>query len=107
MPAVAAALSVTQAAQASPLPPAVPRPVLRVNHPAPADLVPRTARAVPLRVPDPAVYAAQKAAANAAAALRAGRPPPAGRAAAVLAPALLRNWARPRDTTLPPSASPR
>jgi hypothetical protein len=103
--AAAAALSVTQAAQAGPLPPTVSRPVLRVNHPAPAGLVPRTARAVPLRAPDPAVYAAQKAAANAAAALRAGRPPPPGRAAAVLAPALARNWAGQRDTTVAPSDS--
>ena len=103
--AVAAALSVAQAAQARPLPPTVPPPVLRVNHPAPAGTTPGAVRAVPLRVPDPAVYTAQKAAANAAAALRAGRPPPPGRAAAVLAPALARNWAGQRDTTVAPSDS--
>ena len=66
--AAAAALSVAQAAQAVPLPPTVPRPVLRLNHPAPAGVTPRTVRAASLRVPNPAVYAAQKAAANAAAA---------------------------------------
>jgi hypothetical protein len=79
-------------------------PVLRLNRAAPAGLIPGTARAVPLRVPDAGVYAAQKAAANAAAALRAGRPPP-GRAAAVLAPAIVRNWAGQRDTTVAPSDS--
>lgn len=101
--AAAAALPVTQAAQAAPLPPTVPRPVLRLNHPAPAGVIPRTARAVPLRVPNPAVYATQKAAANAAAARRAGQPAP--RAPAVLAPALVRNWAGQRDTTVAPSDS--
>ena len=53
--AVAAALSVAQAAQARPLPPTVPRPVLRLNHPAPDGVTPGTARAVPLRVPDAGV----------------------------------------------------
>ena len=51
----AAALSVTQAAQTGPLPPTVPRPVLRLNHPAPDGVTPGTARAVPLRVPDAGV----------------------------------------------------
>src|SRR6266704_2451830 len=102
--AVAAALSVTQAAQARPLPPTVTRPVLQLNRPAPADVTPRALGAVPLRVPDPAVYAAQKAAANAAAARGAGRPsPPAP--ATVLAPAIVRNWAGQRDTTEAPSDS--
>ena len=102
--AAAAALSVTQAAQAGPLPPTVPRPILRLNHPAPAGATPGAVRAVPLRVPDPAVYAAQKAAANAAATRGAGRPsPPAS--ATVLAPAVVRNWAGQRDTTVAPSDS--
>ena len=53
--AAAAALSLTQAAQAGPLPTAVPRPVvLQLNHPAPAGVIPHPARAVPLRVPTPA-----------------------------------------------------
>ena len=78
-------------------------PVLQVNRPAPAGVIPRTARAVPLRVPDPAVYAAQKAAANAAAARRVARA--ARSAAAVLAPAVVRNWAGQRDTTVAPSDS--
>ena len=79
-------------------------PVLRVNRPAPAGVTPRALGAVPLRVPDPAVYAAQKAAANAAAARGAGRPsPPAP--ATVLAPAIVRNWAGQRDTTVAPSDS--
>jgi hypothetical protein len=79
-------------------------PVLRVTRPAPAGVTPRALGAVPLRVPDPAVYAAQKAAADAAAARRAGRPsPPAP--VTVLAPALVRNWAGQRDTTVAPSDS--
>ena len=97
----AAALYVTQAAQAGPQSPTVPRPVmLQLNHPAPAGVIPRTARAVPLRVPDAGVYAAQMAAANAAAARRAGRP--AWPAPAVLAPAVVRNRAGQRDTTPEP-----
>jgi hypothetical protein len=102
--AAAAALSVTQAAQAGPLPPAVPRPMLRLNHPAPAGATPRAVRAVPLRVPNPAMYAAQKNAANAAAARGAERPSPSA-PATVLAPAIVRNWAGQRDTTVAPSDS--
>src|SRR6266566_3022345 len=78
-------------------------PVLRLNRPAPAGVTPGTARAVPLRVPDAGVYAAQKAAANAAAARRAGRPAQSARA--VLAPGVVRNWAGQRDTTDAPSDS--
>jgi hypothetical protein len=78
-------------------------PVLRLSRPALAGVTPRAVRAVPLRVPDPGVYAAQKAAANAAAARRAGRPSPP--APAGLAPAILRNWAGQRDTTAAPSDS--
>src|SRR5204862_633080 len=59
--------------------------------------------AVPLRVPDPGAYAAQKAAANAAAARLAGRPFPAR--PSVLAPTIVRNWAGQRDTTAAPSDS--
>ena len=104
MAAAATVLSVTQAAQAGPQSPTVPRPVMmQLNHPAPAGVIPRTARAVPLRAPNPAVYAAQKAAANAAAARRAGRA--ARSAPAVLAPAIVRNWAGQRDTTVAPSDS--
>lgn len=76
---------------------------LRVNHPAPAGMSPRVVRTAPLRVPDPAAYAAQKAAANAAAARIAERTSaPAGPA---LAPALLRNWGGQRDTNAAPSDS--
>jgi hypothetical protein len=45
--AAAAALSVTQAAQAGAQPPAAPRPVvLQLNHPAPVGVIPPTTRAV-------------------------------------------------------------
>src|SRR5215472_1580527 len=77
--------------------------VLRPNHPAPAGIRPRVARPVPLKVPDPAAYAAQKAAANAAAARLAARKSPS--ASAALAPTLVRNWAEQRDTTVAPSDS--
>jgi len=78
-------------------------PALRLNHPAPAGARPRPVTAVPLRVPDRAAYAAQKAAANAAAArLAAGRSRPS---ATPLAPSLPRNWAGLRDTTDAPSDS--
>jgi hypothetical protein len=80
-------------------------PVLRVNRPAPAGVRPGAVRVAPLRVPDPAVYAAQKAAADAAAAQRARRRPSRPARAAVLAPALVRNWAGQRDTTVAPSDS--
>jgi hypothetical protein len=78
-------------------------PVLRRMHPAPAGVRPRSVGTVPLRVPSPTVYAAQKATANAAAARRAGRPPAptsGGRA-----PAIARNWAGLRDTNVAPSDS--
>jgi len=76
---------------------------LRLNHLAPAGVTPRAVGAAPLRVPNPAVYAAQKAAANRAAAhLAARRSRPS---AAPLAPSLLRNWAGQRDTTDAPSDS--
>jgi len=78
-------------------------PVLRLNRAAPAGVTSGTARAVPLRVPDAGVYAAQKAAANASAARRAGRP--ARSARAVLTPGVVRNWAGQRDTTVAPSDS--
>lgn len=58
-------------------------------------------RAVPLRVPDRAVYAAQKAAADAAA----GRRSPSAPATAALAPAIVRQWAGQRDATVAPSDS--
>ena len=80
-----------------------PAPVLRAIHPAPAGVMGRPVGAVPVRVPDPRAYAAQKAAANAAAAGLAARAPAPG--AAVLAPGLVRNWAGQRDTTVAPSDS--
>ena len=76
-------------------------PVLRANRPAPAGVTPPRVRMVPLRVPNPAVYAAQKAAANAAE----GRPSSSAPATTGLAPAFLRNWAGQRDTTVAPSDS--
>jgi hypothetical protein len=85
-------------------------PTLRANYPAPAGLRPRPATAMALRVPDPAVYAAQKAAANAAAArFAAGRRAAArrrpGLRAAPLVPSLPRNWAGLSDSTDAPSDS--
>jgi hypothetical protein len=70
----------------------------------PAGVTQRAAGAVPLRVPNPAAYAAQKAAANAAAARLAGRHS-AMAGARVLAPTAVRNWAGQRDTTAAPSDS--
>jgi hypothetical protein len=58
---------------------------------------------IPLREPNAAVYAAQKAAADAAAMRRAGRPSP--QTPGVLAPGIVRNWAGLRDTTAAPSDS--
>lgn len=57
-----------------------------------------------MRVSDPAVYAAQKATANAAAARLAGHRSPSA-SARVLAPAIVRNLAGQRDTTAAPSDS--
>jgi hypothetical protein len=80
-----------------------PVPVLRAIHRPPAGVKGQPVGAVPLRVPNPSAYAAQKAAANAAAARLAMRPPVPG--TAVLAPSLVRNWAGQRDTTVAPSDS--
>jgi hypothetical protein len=77
--------------------------VLRLNHPAPAGISPRIAQAAPLKVPDPAAYAAQKAAANASAARLAERASVS--AGAALAPTLVRNWAGQQDTNAAPSDS--
>ena len=103
--AATATFASAAAAGASARPQASPRtvPVLRASHPVPAGVKPRPAAAVPLRVPDPRVYAAQKAAADAAAARLSGRPSPA--LPSVLAPAIARNWAGQRDTTAAPSDS--
>ena len=79
-------------------------PVVRASRAVPAGVVPRAVSAVPLRVPNPAAYAAQKAAANAAAAGLVGRHPAAARTGA-LAPSIVRNWAGQRDTTAAPSDS--
>ena len=76
---------------------------LQLNRPAPAGITPRAAGRLPLRVSDPAAYAAEKATADAAAARLAGRASPP--AAALLGPSLLRNWAGQRDTTAAPSDS--
>jgi hypothetical protein len=78
-------------------------PVLRANHLAPAGVRDRPVGAVPLRVPDPRGYTAQKAAASAAAARLAARA--SAPAPAALMPSLVRNWAGQRDTTLAPSDS--
>ena len=77
---------------------------VHASRPAPAGVTQRAAGAVPLRVPNPAAYAAQKAAANAAAARLAGRHSAAA-GARVLAPTAFRNWAGQRDTTTAPSDS--
>jgi len=80
-----------------------PRPalVLQVSHPAPAHVAPRPVQGVPLRVPNPRVYAAQKAAANAAAARRASSASSPNSAAL----SLVRNWAGQKDTNAAPSDS--
>jgi hypothetical protein len=80
-------------------------PMVRVSHAVPAGVTPRASSARPLRVPDRAAYAAQKAAANAAAARLAGRHPATTAVARVLAPTIVRNWAGQRDTTAAPSDS--
>src|SRR5215472_975770 len=98
------AAATTEAAWAGGRPHAMPQKgLLRVNHLAPAGFTPRAVRAMPLRVPHPAVYAAQKEAANVAAARLAARESRPG--AAALAPSLLRKWAGQRDTTTAPSDS--
>ncbi len=101
--AAPAVLALAGAAGASTHSQARPWPVLQVNHPAPAGAKPRPVGVAPLRVPNPGVYAAQKGAADAAAARRVGQAAPS--APAPLAPALLRNWAGVRDTTAAPSDS--
>ena len=90
--------------QAGPPGPAL---VLRANHPAPASARARPVGAVPVRVANPAAYAAQKAAANAAAARLAARASAAAPTAPTvpLAPSLVRNWAGQSDTTDAPSDS--
>lgn len=77
--------------------------VLQLNRPAPAGMTPRAAGTMPLRVPDPAAYTAEKATADAASARLADRASPP--TAAKLAPSFLRNWAGQRDTTAAPSDS--
>ncbi len=104
--AVPAASASTVAAAAGVRPQAgTPRPVLvlHASHPAPAGVRARPAAVVPLRVPNPSAYAAQKAAANAAAARLAA--PASGPTVAPLAPSLVRNWAGQRDTADAPSDS--
>src|SRR6478752_80801 len=86
-------------ASAAPTPTSQPAPV-RQLHQAPDHLTPRPAPARPLRVPNARGYAAEKAAANAAAARRSSISTPS-----TLAPTLLRNWAGQRDTTGAPSDS--
>jgi hypothetical protein len=80
-------------------------PVIRVFSPAPAGVRGRPVGSVPLRVPNPSAYAAQKAAANAAAARLNPRASAPATATAPLAPSLVRNWAGQRDTTVAPSDS--
>src|SRR5579859_1687947 len=102
--AVPAALASTAAAGARPQagPPGPPL-MLQANHAAPPGATGRPVGVVPLRVPDPSSYAAQKEAASAAAArVHARTPTPS---AAALAPSLVRNWAGQRDTTEPTSYS--
>jgi hypothetical protein len=79
-----------------------PAPVLRMSYPAPAGVRPHTVGTVPLRVPDPHAYAAQKAAANAAAAGKAARPVSG---TSRKAPTIVRNWAGQRDMAVAPSDS--
>jgi hypothetical protein len=75
---------------------------IQAFHPAPAGVKPRTIGALPLRVPDPAAYAAAKAAANAASTRLAHA---SGTASDALSPTLPRNWAGLRDTADAPADS--
>jgi hypothetical protein len=77
---------------------------VHASRPVPAGVTPRAVSAMPLRVPNPAAYAAQKAAANAAAAQLARRHSATARTGA-LTPTIARNWAGQRDTTTAPSDS--
>jgi hypothetical protein len=101
--AAVAVFASAAAAGASARPAGVSRaaPVLRMSHPAPAGVRPRTVGTVPLRVPDPRAYAAQKAAANAAARTATGPLP----GTSLNAPTIVRNWAGQRDTAVAPSDS--
>jgi hypothetical protein len=106
--AVPAASVSTAAVAAGIRPPSGPHrlaPVMRALFPAPAGAGVRPVEAVPLRVADPRVYAAQKAAANAAAARLSPRASASASSRAPLAPSLVRNWAGQRDTTIAPSDS--
>jgi hypothetical protein len=87
--------------QAGPWPTPVPR---AINLP-PAGVMGRPVGSVPLRVPDHSAYAAQKAAANVAAARLARKNSASARPAVALAPSLVRNWPGQSDTTGSPSDS--
>jgi len=101
----AASASTVAAASVRPQAGPWPTPVLRAIHLPPAGVKGRPAGSVPLRVPNPSAYAAQKAAANVAAARLAARASSSARPTAALAPSFVRNWAGQRDTTDAPSDS--
>ena len=102
----ASASTVAAAADLRPLAgPPGPTLTVQANHPAPAGVRARPVGALPVRVPNRSAYAAQKAAANAAAARLASRASASVRPAVALAPSLVRNWAGQRDTTDAPSDS--
>jgi hypothetical protein len=102
------AASISTAAAASGIRPQAGAPRLttavRANVPAPAGVRGRPVGTVPFRVANPSAYAAQKAAANAAAA-RLNPRASASAARAPLAPSLVRNWAGQQDTNVAPSDS--
>jgi hypothetical protein len=100
VPAALAASAAGASTSGSPRAQVRAHPVLRVSHPVPPGVTPRAPGYHPLRVPDPAAYAAQK---RAAARFAARRAPQTSRAP--LAPSALRNWAGQRDTTAAPSDS--
>ena len=105
VPAASASTVAAAAGARSPAGPPTSAPALQANRPAPPGVRARPVGAVPVRVPNPSVYTAQKAAANAAATRLAARASAPAPATAALAPSFVRNWAGQRDTTGAPSDS--
>jgi len=102
---VASASMVAAAAGIRPQAGPWPTPVPRAIHLPPVGVMGRPVGSVPLRVPNHSAYAAQKAAANVAAARLATRASSAARPTAALAPSFVRNWVGQQDTTDAPSDS--
>src|SRR6266571_4036802 len=90
VPAASASTVASAAGARSPAGPPRSAPALQANRPAPPGLRARPAGAVPVRIPNPSAYIAQKAAANAAAARVAARASASAPPTAALAPSLAR-----------------